>query len=157
MKNILKYMAIAAMTLTAVLSCKKNGPEFPEGSGPVAGQWHMIQWSSISSDRADVYVSFGEDGTFDLYQRVYTPYYEHYEGTYTQDGGQVTGTYSDGTPWSSSYTASFSNDRTEMTLTPDDGSGDVVYEAADIPEDVLSGLLSGTKSETNTGTGFRFL
>ena len=159
MKRTIQYLLLAAFAAVSASGCGKEGgsAEFPEGSGPVAGQWHMVSWNSISGGQADVYISFDEDGTFDLYQRVYTVYYEHYDGTYTQDGAQVDGTYSDGTPWGCSYTARFPEDRSRMTLTPSDGSGDSVYEAVQIPDEILSGLLSGSKAGDDGNSGFRFL
>lgn len=159
MKKTMKYMMLAAVAMVMAAGCGKKGsePDLPEGTGPVAGQWHLIEWSSLSDDRADIYISFGEDGTFDLYQRLYTPYYEHYDGNYIQDGATVSGTYSDGTAWGSSYTAVFTEDRSRMTLTPDGNGTAAVYEASDIPEEILSGSLSGTKSGIDGPDGYRFL
>lgn len=154
-----KYIALAAMAAMLAAGCEKEnkGQSAGEGSGPVAGEWHMVSWSGLTEERADVYVSFGEDGTFDLYQRVYTPYYEHYDGTYRQDGDRLSGSYSDGTPWGREYTATLPEDRSRLTLTAADDGADVsVYVPATIPEDILSGDLS-LKSGTGSPDGFRFL
>ncbi len=150
-------MAVAALLLP---SCGKSPEaEDPEQrSGSVVGRWHMVSWSSLTSDEADVYISFGEDGRFDLYQRVYTPYYVHYDGTYSQQGDIVTGTYSDGTSWNTSYVASFNAEMTRMTLTGStDGADIAVYDSiSGIPEDVTSGEL-GPKASRSVSVDFRFL
>ena len=101
-------------------------------------------------------IDFRTDGTFDLYQRVYSPYYEHFDGTWTLDGNTLDGNYSDGTPWRSSYTVSVNEDASGLTLTDTFDSEDVSrFIRAAIPEDILSGIL-GTKGtmETSSGKGF---
>lgn len=156
-KLIVATAAAAFAAALALTGCEKT-PGGEDGGQvlPVTGQWHLASWSSITSDMADVYISFEEDGTFDLYQRVYTPYYEHFDGTYQQDGDQLSGTYSDGVAWNTTYTVSVTPDRSQLTLTGADDPEDVaVYAAGTIPEDILSGELS-SKSSAEPET-FRFL
>lgn len=74
MKNI-KLLLIglaAAFALTGCGDSSKDTPE-PEGDGNVVGSWHLVSWSSLQS--ADVYLSFSESGSFDIYQRLYKPEY----------------------------------------------------------------------------------
>ena len=56
----------AAFALTGCGDSSKDTPE-PEGDGNVVGSWHLVSWSSLQS--ADVYLSFSESGSFDIYQR----------------------------------------------------------------------------------------
>ena len=73
MKNI-KLLLIglaAAFALTGCGDSSKDTPE-PEGDGNVVGSWHLVSWSSLQS--ADVYLSFSESGSFDIYQRLYIFY-----------------------------------------------------------------------------------
>lgn len=161
MKRIIMGI-LAVVTIFAVAGCnnKKGGePEFPEGSGPVEGVWHMVSWSGISSDRADIYISFSGDGKFELYQRVYSSFYEHYEGSYTQDEDIVQGTYADGQPWRDSYKVSLTADSSQLTLTGSTDPSDVtVYEkVGSIPDEILSGDLSSKSSSDDGFSGFRFL
>lgn len=84
MKNI-KLLLIglaAAFALTGCGDSSKDTPE-PEGDGNVVGSWHLVSWSSLQS--ADVYLSFSESGSFDIYQRLYKPEYVHLDGTYSYD------------------------------------------------------------------------
>ena len=79
MKNI-KLLLIglaAAFALTGCGDSSKDTPE-PEGDGNVVGSWHLVSWSSLQS--ADVYLSFSESGSFDIYQRLYKPEYVHLDG-----------------------------------------------------------------------------
>lgn len=143
MKNIRLVLLIAAVMFAG---CKKVGKGEDEVSGSVSGEWHIISWAGDPAVQ-DVYVSFGEDGGFGLYQRVYTPYYEHFAGTYTVDGAKMQGKYDDGSPWAGNpYTISFSDGGNTLKMSRAASPGDVsVYVRASIPEDVLSGDL-GLKS-----------
>lgn len=150
---------ILCASFAGACGCTRNGgPEGQDGeAGPVTGQWHLESWGVLTQEQADVYVSFGEDGTFDLYQRVYTTWYEHYDGTYTQQDGLLSGTYSDGTAWGSEYTVLVSADKSTMTLTGASDASDVsVYRAGTIPEEILSGALL-SKAAPDAEAGFRAL
>ena len=113
----------AAFALTGCGDSSKDTPE-PEGDGNVVGSWHLVSWSSLQS--ADVYLSFSESGSFDIYQRLYKPEYVHLDGTYSYDKPTLSGRYSDNTPWgSASYRVSFNADGTRMTLTSTSSTSDV--------------------------------
>lgn len=140
MKNI-KLLLIglaAAFALTGCGDSSKDTPE-PEGDGNVVGSWHLVSWSSLQS--ADVYLSFSESGSFDIYQRLYKPEYVHLDGTYSYDKPTLNGRYSDNTPWgSASYRVSFNADGTRMTLTSTSSTSDVsVFVKAEIPSEIISG------------------
>lgn len=157
MKNIKIFAALFAALFTfAGCGEDNNNPDDPNYSGgSVVGTWHMTSWAN--STAADIYVEFASDGTFDLYQRVFSPYYEHLEGTWTANGNTISGKYSDGEIWSSSYTVTFTNEGEKMQLTRTDNTEDVThFEKGTIPEDILSGNL-GVKSESGMNDGFRFL
>ena len=118
----------AAFALTGCGDSSKDTPE-PEGDGNVVGSWHLVSWSSLQS--ADVYLSFSESGSFDIYQRLYKPEYVHLDGTYSYDKPTLSGRYSDNTPWeSASYRVSF-NDVS-------------VFVKAEIPSEIISGALEST-------------
>lgn len=145
MKNI-KLLLIglaAAFALTGCGDSSKDTPE-PEGDGNVVGSWHLVSWSSLQS--ADVYLSFSESGSFDIYQRLYKPEYVHLDGTYSYDKPTLSGRYSDNTPWgSASYRVSFNADGTRMTLTSTSSTSDVsVFVKAEIPSEIISGALEST-------------
>ena len=144
MKSI-KLLLIGLAAAFALTGCgdSKDTPE-PEGDGSVVGSWHLVSWSSLQS--ADVYLSFSEAGSFQLYQRLYKPEYVHLDGTYSYDKPTLSGRYSDNTSWgSSSYRVSFNADGTRMTLTSTSSTSDVsVFVKAEIPSDIISGALEAT-------------
>lgn len=147
MKNI-KLLLIGLLATFAFTACGSSSDDDPAtpptvGSGEVKGEWHMIAWSALSA--ADVWLSIGEDGTFDLYQRVYTPDYVHLDGTYQLADGTLSGRYSDNVAWGSSYRVSFNGDGSQMTLTSTANGGDVaVYVKAAIPAEIKDGSLSAS-------------
>ena len=138
MKNI-KLLLIglaAAFALTGCGDSSKDTPE-PEGDGNVVSSWHLVSWSSLQS--ADVYLSFSESGSFDIYQRLYKPEYVHLDGTYSYDKPTLSGR------GSASYRVSFNADGTRMTLTSTSSTSDVsVFVKAEIPSEIISGALEST-------------
>lgn len=117
----------------------------------------MSSWTVLTS--ADIYVSFNDNGTFDLYQRLYSPVYEHLTGSWTLNEGLLSGTYEDGEPWHADYNVLIRSTGNEMILTATYNADDkATYVRAEIPDEILSGDLS-LKSEGNAATApeFRFL
>lgn len=143
MKNITGIMAAAAAAVL-LSACGKEGPAGgggESGAGSPLGSWHMESWTAMTA--ADIYVAFDDDGTFDLYQKLYTPYYEHLDGTWEYSRGVLGGEYSDGEPWRSEYRLSFSNEGGNMTMTAVSDAADAArYVKEDIPDSIISGDLS---------------
>ena len=134
MKRIL-YM-LAALALLMTTGCKKD--EKPvDYKGMLPGEWHC----AAVEFGADVYVSFEEDGDFDLYQMLGEGRYRHYTGSWSIEGDILSGTYADGSAWGSSYKMSFSGNDS-MTLTAQNGSEEVVtYSRESIPSEVKEGCI----------------
>lgn len=148
MKSI-KIILLGLAAMFALAGCgETNKIETPKDSdGSIVGEWHLVSWSSL--DAADIYMSFGDDGTFDIYQRLYKPTYSHYDGTYRISGNTLNGTYSDGTAWSNaSYVIGFSDNGNRLTLTGTTAGDTAVYVKEPIPSYILSGEL-GTKLATD--------
>lgn len=154
MKHTIKYITVCLALVAGLASCQKeNGGDNNDGS--VVGEWHLVSWSSNTA--MDIYLSFEEDGSFDLYQRYTKPEYEHFSGSYEYKSNVIGGTYSDNVPWGDSYTVTYSDDGSSMTFTGTSNSADVaVYEKCDIPEEILSGKLE-SKSGDDSGLPLRFL
>ena len=161
MMKICKIFCVALASLALLSGCSKsddggNNNNNSNGNGAIVGQWHLISWSTLSS--ADVYLSFTDNGAFEIYQRVYSPLYVHYNGTYTYSGDVLSGLYSDGKPWGSSYEVTFQSDGRRMTLTSTVSGSDVaVFEQATIPDEILSGEFSSTQQSRSGEEPFRFL
>lgn len=161
MRFIYNMKRIGLVLLAGIMifsACGKNDKpnKQPSPDGSVIGSWHLVSWTG-SAVVQDVYLSFDEDGSFDLYQRVETPYYGHFDGSYTLKGANMEGTYSDGEAWKGNpYKISFSDKGKTMSMTRSSNTADVsVYVQASIPQDILSGSL-GSKAAFQVST-FRFL
>lgn len=143
----MKYIKSIFVTLAcglALIGCTKsggNGNEDIKYDGSVIGTWHMVSWSNTEAG-ADIYLSLENDGTFTLYQRYTTPYYQKLEGTFSYTGTLLSGTYDDGVAWSDSYNVSFNADNTMMTMVRSSDQNDVsIYEKSTVPDEILSGMI----------------
>lgn len=109
------------------------------GTVELASEWALTSFCG-SEPQFIVYIDFNEDGTYAMYQQVYTLNYELYTGDYSVYGDIISGTYDNGGPWSRSYTfAVVDNGDGVGTLTltdTEDESFVCVYETTTIPEDV---------------------
>lgn len=155
-----KYILAAIFAILAMASCRKDYPAQNDEevqADALTGTWHMISWASLTS--GDIYVSFNKDGTFDLYQRLYSPIYEHLTGSWSLDGNILSGSYDDGASWRTDYSVLLKSHGNEMVLTATDDADDkATYAKAEIPDEILSGDLSLKSAESaETAPGFRFL
>lgn len=154
MKYIKSILVVLACGL-ALIGCNKSGGNSEDDvkyDGSVVGTWHMVSWSNTEAT-ADIYLSIESDGTFTLYQRYTTPYYQKFEGTFSYEDSVLSGTYDDGVAWGDSYNVSFNADNTMMTMVRTSDQNDVsVYEKSEIPDEILSGMVvrSAVDAEDNT-------
>lgn len=114
MKNF-KILAVALLSLMVLCGCEPNNNGNKQTSA-VVGEWHIESWDN-AAPAFDVYLTFAEDGTFTIYQQIYTLNYEYYEGIYTYNPDtSLSGVYADGTPWECTYKVSVSEDGSQLTL-----------------------------------------
>ena len=129
MKRLL-FILTALMVITAT-GCKKD-PKPIDCKATLPGEWHCMP----EGIDAEVYAAFEENGSFDLYQKVGEGRYRHYTGSWTCEGNTLSGIYSDGIAWGSSYTVAFT-DKDNMTLTTLNGSDEaMVYTRESVPSEV---------------------
>lgn len=146
----LKIWSLVAVLLMTLVSCgEKPGPN---GGGDDAGNFDNIEkeWKLVSvngeANEFNVYISF-DQGTFAMYQQVYTLGYQFYDGEYKVEGGKLTGEYFEGGEWKCAYTGGVSEDGNTLTLKSDEVNPiTCVYEACTIPEDVREEALAGTRA-----------
>ena len=119
---------------------------------PAAGNFDAIEkeWKLVSvngeANEFNVYISF-DQGTFAMYQQVYTLDYQFYDGEYKVEGGKLTGEYFEGGAWKCAYTGGVSEDGNTLTLKSDEtNSITCVYEACTIPENIKDEALAGTRA-----------
>lgn len=138
-KNILFVAVAVALTFAGLSGCKKDSQK---ESVSITGSWHLVEIGPVSRssdpDGMAVYISFGKDGRFDLYQQLQDGPYVHYSGHWELNASVLYGYYEDGTPFGGeSYEVSVAS--SQMKLKANNGSGEVtVYEREEIPADVLS-------------------
>jgi hypothetical protein len=121
MKKIFNIM-FAAVAICLTAACQKE--EIKDIVDPaIVGEWHL---STVEVDGAvqkysyDVYFAINNDGTFELYQKSGTQTrYTKFTGTCKSEGNVLSGVYSSGTPWGTSYTALVSGGM--LVLTSADG------------------------------------
>lgn len=134
MKRIL-YI-VAAIVLVLATGCRKEEKKI-DYKGRLTGEWHCTP----AEIDADIYVSFDAEGSFDLYQQIGEGRHRHYSGVWAIEENTLSGTYSDGSAWGSSYTVEFKSDK-EMSLTALNGSEEVMsYFREDIPAEIKEGSI----------------
>lgn len=135
MKKLLYILAAALM----IAGCNKDGGKSLDQA--ILGEWH----STSISVNGDIYLSFSEDKTYELYQKIGDGAYRLYRGTWNIEEGILTGKYNDGEPWAASYDAAV-QDKT-LTLTSKNDAAEVsTYTACEIPEEVRTGCEVVVKS-----------
>lgn len=127
----------ALAVIVSVTGCNKDKGEKVNFASKIVGEWHCTP----ASFDAEVYVSFGETGNFDLYQRIGEGRARHYTGTWWMKGSTLSGNYSDGTPWGDDYTVAVVDDNT-VTLTTLNGSEETMtYTRESIPANIIEESL----------------
>lgn len=159
MKHLRYYIAAALIAVSALTSCRKDNPTSggePARDNPVTGTWHLVSWTGLTS--ADIYISFNESGSFDLYQRLYSPIFEHLTGSWSLSGEILSGAYDDGVTWRTDYKVRINASGDMLTLVATDNAEDKAsYSKAEIPEEILSGNLSIKSSDDTCPNGYRFM
>ena len=126
-----KFFAIFAVALLALVGCEPNDEPKPGDKSALIGEWHMVEWNGEAPE-FDVYVEFKSNG-FNIYQQVYTLFYEHFTGTYNVSDDILTGSYADGTNWACGYKFMFADGKL-MLQSQEDTSIVSVYEKCTIPQ-----------------------
>lgn len=122
MKKILNIM-IAAVAICFAAACQKEEVVKDNVDPAIVGEWHL---STVEVDGAvqkyayDVYLIINNDCTFELYQKSGTQTrYTKFTGTCKSEGNVLSGVYSSGVAWGSSYSAIVSGGM--LVLTSADG------------------------------------
>lgn len=147
MRNIKIWSLLAILTF-ALAGCKNKGTDDPQPPQPGPGeltefaqaivkQWRISSFCDEVIKDFDIYVEFKADGTFEMYQRLYTLNYEYFSGTYNIEGDILTGSYDDGQNWKCGYKGEVSSNGMTLTLySQEDVSTKSVFASTLIPEDV---------------------
>lgn len=141
----LKHRNMKKLTYILLVICyvMLTGCNSKEEALDIVGDWELSEAVlntkaiQIGDETIEVYLSFSEDGSFKISQKIGYGKFVLYKGTYTTAGNVLSGTYSDGTAWGNSYTVSTQSD--VMTLSAVTNSTDIyTYRKCSIPSDVLN-------------------
>lgn len=134
------YMMAALLTLAACGKKPDNKTELTLEQ-QLCGEWH----STSLSIEADIYISFAEDKTFEMYQQITEGAHRLYRGTWNLEGTLLTGKYNDGEDWAAAYDIAIEGD--VLTLTSvNDAAEKSTYQKTAIPEDIKTGSAVVVKS-----------
>ena len=119
-----------------MVSCGEKGGKQPELTleQKLCTEWHS---TTLSLD-ADIYLSFEENNTFELYQKIVEGAYRLYRGTWNLEEDILTGKYNDGEDWAAAYQISIEGETLTMT-SKNDAAEVSVYKKAEIPSNVKEG------------------
>lgn len=141
MKSI-KIWSLLAMLFIGMVGCtpvdddKQPGNNGNEEIVGLVGEWVLTSWSE-TEPLFNVYVNFKDDNSFEMYEQVYSLTYELVTGTYAVSDGRLTGEYSDGSTWKSSYSVTVTEgEQGNMLQLVDESDVTSIYESTTIPEEV---------------------
>lgn len=128
--NILRYLMAAVISAIVFCSCEKE----KDYRNDLPGAWELVSVSGQYGQTPQVYLDIVGDGKFVIYQRLDdNSSYVRYDGSWTLSGDKLSGRYSDGNPWATTYTIEISDGM--LTLTS--GSEESLYKSiASIPGDI---------------------
>ena len=144
------YIVLAALGLCLFAGCGSSDKEKVSPTAKqLVGEWQLKTWTGETPQDFDIYLSFGADNTFEIYQRLAEVKYQKYSGKYEIRNGMLGGVYSDGKPFGSTYDIAFDESGNTLTLTSATGIAETgVYVRAAIPDGVKNGAAVMKSSRT---------
>ena len=134
------YIMAAVLTLAACGKKPDNKTELTLEQ-QLCGEWHS---TSLAID-ADIYISFAENKTFEIYQQITEGAHRLYRGTWNLEGTLLTGKYNDGEDWAAAYDIAIEGDVLTL-ISANDAAEKSVYKKTAIPEDIKTGSAVVVKS-----------
>lgn len=102
----------------------------------IEGTWRLSKWCGTTDFGFEVYLDIDKDGAIDLWQRMENRTWDYYRSNATLSNGVLSGVYSDGNLWGSSYRFTL-NDSNTMTWVDTQDNDDIsVYVRAELPDDI---------------------
>lgn len=117
----------------------------------IMGEWRLAEWHGSADLQFAVYLSISADGEFTLWQKLQSVEWQKFTGTVEFTNSTVSGVYSDGKAWSTSYTVEHDGNNM-IWIGSNDATDRSVYVPTEIPDDLSKMHLSAA-----TRTGERFL
>ena len=110
----------------------------------LAGSWHLSEWRGTEPS-FDVYLSISEDGVVTLWQRIESREWELFISVVGFENGIISGQYSDGVAWSTSYSVAL-GDNTMTWIDTTDSTDISVYTRSELPDTLPSTATATTRS-----------
>ena len=159
MKKYLMHLMCAVFALVAMTSCEGfevnwgNGGNGGNGEDVVSVElarcWHLVSFCGVEAE-ADIYINLGKDGKFAIYQRTEELEYTVFNGTYTanEEESLLSGVYSDGEAWASSYHYIVDKEAKTLTLESVERPSEVaVYELSEVPASATANTRSASVND----------
>lgn len=120
MRRIFNILLVAAAVLTASCTTGKESRKID-----ITGTWELInievtKAAQLGEETVSVEITFNSDQTFSIKQTLGEGREEAFEGTWELAGSTLTGKYSNGKAWGSSYQISVEN--STLTMIPESES-----------------------------------
>ena len=128
MKKYIRFIYIMTAVLAIVTACGEKPAQTV--TPKIVGSWELtdIQYTKaaqIGGETVEVRLVFDADGSFSMSQMLGEGRPTEYSGNWTLDGDVLSGNYSDGKPWGSSYIVAV--EETSMSMTPAGESAPETY------------------------------
>ncbi len=133
------FLILLATGLSFLVSCKKTAEPVD-----IVGEWQLSDYQTkavtIGSEKVDIYVQFSADKSFSLYQMLGSGRYKKFSGTYAVSADNVlSGTYSGGGSWASTYYVSLEGSKLILTILPEEKEVQT-FTSTTIPESVKNNI-----------------
>lgn len=130
----MKKTLLIISTLILLASCgeKNEGKTELTLEQKLCTEWH----STFLPVDGDIYVSFNDNKTFELYQQIGEGAHRLYRGTWILEDNLLSGKYNDGEEWAAAYTITINDKQLTMTSV-NDAAEESVFAKEDIPEEVV--------------------
>ena len=134
---MMKKLLSALLALGLLTACSKG--EKAKGMN-ITGDWQLtsilVKSVSFGSETVDVYLHFGADHKFELYQMLGTGRFRKFSGNWDLNADLLSGTYSDGKKWGADYIVSVNEDTLRLISQSSTPETDT-YKRTTIPQDVI--------------------
>lgn len=136
-RNVIRPMAAIEVSFL--------GNEGEQTFSAISGSWKLNEWRGTTPN-FEVYLEIEEDGSVALWQKIAIREWSHYTSSATLEGDTISGVYSDGIAWSTSYNIALEEDT--MTWTSSSDANDIsLYVRATLPEELAATRGIGDSDE----------
>lgn len=138
---IMKKLLYFICALAAMLSFSSCGNKPVDKKDMLPGNWELVGMTAASKSvttggvEISVYITFGADGSFALYQKLGDGRFRYFEGSWSVSNDKLSGVYSDGTAWGTTY--DFEVSESSLVLTDSKGGDSYTYSKCEqLPADI---------------------